>query len=175
MNLTRLFFFSNIFFVHQCGSVTAPRKIIDMDIVTPDKDSDSPAIVRDTRKTKQHLLELEALFTLLLKAEDLRNPLAISNMEKLREIKQKQRLRELEVAPTAEQKQEVLRQLKLDSEPTNEQPHDYIAKIVAAWLQDDKFASYLAIRKGKQLLLRLLPHLAADGAFGAQLVSWNSC
>ncbi|EFA05066.2 protein PAT1 homolog 1 [Tribolium castaneum] len=153
----------------QCGSVTAPRKIIDMDIVTPDKDSDSPVVVRDTRKTKQLLLELEALFTLLLKAEDLRNPLAISNMEKLHEIKQKQRLRELDLAPTPEQKQEVLKLLKQDSEPVVENPHDYIVKIVNGLLQEDKFASFLNIRKGKMLLLRLLPHLTMDG-FSAQLL-----
>ncbi|XP_044260378.1 protein PAT1 homolog 1 [Tribolium madens] len=153
----------------QCGSVTAPRKIIDMDIVTPEKDSDSPVVVRDTRKTKQLLLELEALFTLLLKAEDLRNPLAISNMEKLHEIKQKQRLRELDLAPTPEQKQEVLKLLKQDSVPVVENPHDYIVKIVNGLLQEEKFASFLNIRKGKMLLLRLLPHLTMDG-FSAQLL-----
>jgi DNA topoisomerase 2-associated protein PAT1 len=153
----------------QCGSVTAPRKIIDMDIVTPDKDTDSPVVVRETRKTKQLLLELEALFTLLLKAEDLRNPLAISNMDKLREIKQKQRLRELDLAPTPEQKQEVLRLLKQDSEPVIENPHDYIVKIVNGLLQDEKFSSFLNIRKGKMLLLRLLPHLTMD-TFSAQLL-----
>lgn len=62
-----------------------------MDIVTPDKESDSPQASRDTRKTKQLLLELEALYSLLLKAEDINNPLYLSNMEKLREMKQKQR------------------------------------------------------------------------------------
>ncbi|RZC34298.1 PAT1 -like 1 [Asbolus verrucosus] len=153
----------------QCGSVTAPRKIIDMDIVTPDKDSDNPVVVRDTRKTKQLLLELEALFTLLLKAEDLRNPLAISNMDKLREIKQKQRLRELDLAPTPEQKQEVLKLLKQDSEPVVENQHDYIVRIVGGLLQEEKFASFLNIRKGKMLLLRLLPHLSMD-SFSTQLL-----
>nr|CAI5859545.1 unnamed protein product [Callosobruchus analis] len=75
----------------QCGSVTAPRKIIDVDVVMCDKDNDTPQTSRDTRKTKQLLLELEALYALLLKAEDINNPLYVSNMEKLREIKQKQR------------------------------------------------------------------------------------
>ncbi|XP_063929726.1 protein PAT1 homolog 1 [Zophobas morio] len=157
----------------QCGSVTAPRKIIDMDIVTPDKDADSPVVVRDTRKTKQLLLELEALFSLLLKAEDLRNPLAISNMDKLREIKQKQRLRELDLAPTPEQKQEVLKLLKQDSEPIVENPLDYIVKIVNALLHEDKFSSFLNIRKGKMLLLRLLPHLASENFVGQLLDVWT--
>ncbi|CAH1956706.1 unnamed protein product [Acanthoscelides obtectus] len=75
----------------QCGSVMAPRKIIDVDIVTCDKENDTPHTSRDTRKTKQLLLELEALYALLLKAEDISNPLYVINMDKLREIKQKQR------------------------------------------------------------------------------------
>lgn len=62
-----------------------------MDVFTTEKDSDSPQVSRDTRKTKQLLLELEALYALLLKAEDIDNPLYATNMEKLREIKQKQR------------------------------------------------------------------------------------
>lgn len=63
--------------------MTAPRKIIDMDIITLEKDSESTQSSRDSRKTKQLLLELEALYTLILKAEDLKNPVAISNSEKL--------------------------------------------------------------------------------------------
>lgn len=62
-----------------------------MDIFTPDKDGDSPQVSRDSRKTKQLLLELEAIYGLFLKAEDINNPHYVTNMEKLREIKQKQR------------------------------------------------------------------------------------
>nr|XP_023024721.1 protein PAT1 homolog 1 [Leptinotarsa decemlineata] len=157
----------------QCGSVTAPRKIIDMDIVTPDKDNDTPQGSRDTRKTKQLLLELEAHYASLLKAEDINNPLYISNMEKLREMKQKQRLKELEVAPTPEQKQEILRLFKLESEPIVENQYDYIVKIIHGLLQDEKFNSFFNIRKGKMLVLRLLPHLAVD-VFSSQLLElWS--
>lgn len=81
----------NNYYSFQCGSVTAPRKIIDMDIFTPEKDGDSPQVSRDTRKTKQLLLELEVLYAFLLKAEDIANPLYKTNVEKLQEIKQKQR------------------------------------------------------------------------------------
>ncbi|XP_072381677.1 uncharacterized protein [Diabrotica undecimpunctata] len=153
----------------QCGSVTAPRKIIDMDIVTPDKETDSPQVPRDTRKTKQLLLELEALYALLLKAEDINNPLYISNMDKLREMKQKQRLRELELAPTPEQKREVLRLFKLESEIVLENQYDYIVKIFQGFVQEEKICSFLNIRKGKMLLLRLLPHLTLD-MFPSQLL-----
>lgn len=55
-----------------------------MDVISLDKDSDSPQCTRDSRKTKQLLLELEALYNLMLRAEDLKNPLAVSNAEKLK-------------------------------------------------------------------------------------------
>lgn len=54
-----------------------------MDIITLEKDSENSNNSRDSRKTKQLLLELEALYTLILKAEDLKNPVAIQNTEKL--------------------------------------------------------------------------------------------
>lgn len=136
-------------FIFQCGSITAPRKIIDMDIVTPEKDSENATTQRDTRKSKQILLELEGFYTLFLKALDLRNPLAISDMEKLRELKQKQRLRELEAAQTQEQKQEVLKLLQQESVPVVEDQKDYLVKIVNGLLQEDKFASYFNFSKGK--------------------------
>lgn len=59
------------------------------------------------------------------------------------------RLRELEQATTPEQKQEVLRLFKLESEPVVENQLEYITKLCNGFLQDDKFASYLNIRKGK--------------------------
>lgn len=133
----------------QCGSVTAPRKIIDMDIVTPDKDSEGASAPRDTRKSKQILLELEAMYTLFLKAMDLKHPLAQSDMEKLREMKQKQRLKELEAAQTAEQKQEVLKLLRQESKPPAENQHDYFVKILKGLLVDEKFASFFNFSKGK--------------------------
>ncbi|XP_050315635.1 protein PAT1 homolog 1 [Anthonomus grandis grandis] len=157
----------------QCGSVMAPRKIIDMDIVQMDKEQDVPLPSKDSRKTKQYLLELEALYSLLLKAEDIKNPLFISNMEKWREIKQKQRLKELEQATTTEQKQEVLRWFQLESEPIVENQTEYIIKICNGFVQDEKFSSFLNIRKGKMLLLRLLPHLSVD-YFSSQLLDiWS--
>ncbi|KRT80819.1 hypothetical protein AMK59_6290 [Oryctes borbonicus] len=152
----------------QCGSVTAPRKIIDMDVVTLEKELENVMVARDIRKIKQLLLELEALYSLILKAEDLSNPTALTNMEKLRELKQKQRLRELEAAPTPEQKQEVLKLLQQESIPVIENPHDYFLKVINGLMQDEKYASFLNIRKGKMLLLRILPHLNID-SFSSQL------
>lgn len=133
----------------QCGSVTAPRKIIDMDIVSPDKDSENVATPRDTRKSKQILLELEAMYTLFLKAIDLKHPLALYDMDKLREMKQKQRLKELEAAQSAEQKQEVLTLLREESRPIVEDQNDYFVKIVKNLLQEEKFNSFFNFSKGK--------------------------
>ncbi|ENN77655.1 hypothetical protein YQE_05949, partial [Dendroctonus ponderosae] len=133
-----------------CGSVTAPRKIIDMEVMQSDKEQDIPPPSKDSKKTKQYLLEIEALYSLLLKAEDINNPMYVNNMEKYREMKQKQRLRELEQAPTPEQKQEVLRLFKQEAnEPITENKLDYILKICSGFFQEEKISSFLNIRKGK--------------------------
>lgn len=153
----------------QCGSVTAPRKIIDMDIVTPDKDSENASVPRDTRKSKQILLELEVMYSLFLKAIDLKHPLALYDLEKLRELKQKQRLKELEAAQTAEQKQEVLALLREESRPQEEDQNEYFLRILKGLLQEEKFNSFFNFNKGKTLVLRLLPYLMTSDLFSAQL------
>lgn len=157
----------------QCGSVTAPRKIIDMDVVSLEKESETPSVSKDSRKTKQLLLELEVFYSYVLKAEDLVNPLAISNLKTLRDIKQKQRLKELEAAETAEQKQEILELVKKESEPILENPNDFIMKVVAGLLQDEKFNSFFNIRKGKLLVLRLLPHLMNQLFYHQEVEIWS--
>lgn len=130
--------------------MTAPRKIIDMDIVSPEKDLETSInSSRDTKKTKQLLLELEAFYNLMLKAEDLKNPMYKSNMEKLCEIKQKQRLRELDLASTSEQKQEILKCLRQESTALNENVQDYLLKVITGLFQEDKYVNFLGIRKGK--------------------------
>lgn len=59
------------------------------------------------------------------------------------------RLRELELAPTPEQKQEILKQFKKESEPIVENKYDHINKAIQGLLAEDKFCSFLNIRKGK--------------------------
>ncbi|EEB19963.1 hypothetical protein Phum_PHUM597500 [Pediculus humanus corporis] len=56
----------------QCGSVTAPRKIIDLDVV-PERQVQSPPVTnhRDSKKTKKILLELETLCLLAMDVDDL--------------------------------------------------------------------------------------------------------
>lgn len=80
----------------------------------------------------------------------------------MQELKQKQRLREIEAAPTPEQKQEVLKLLQQESMAVVEKQEDLLNKIISSLLQDEKLISFVGIRKGKMLLLRLLPHLEPD-------------
>ncbi|XP_011147431.1 protein PAT1 homolog 1 isoform X2 [Harpegnathos saltator] len=120
------------------SSVTAPRKIIDMDVV-PNSDSQSTpqSQQKDTKRTRQLLLEIERLYIILLKLEDLNNPLAVSS-----EPHQQQ---EGEAETSANKTEPELISMMLSS--------------LQQLVQDDKLASMLSIRKGKTLLLRFLPHL----------------
>ncbi|XP_061727974.1 protein PAT1 homolog 1 [Cydia pomonella] len=106
----------------QCGSVTAPRKIIDVELVggaepaaTPSRadsvaSSTAPAEVpREMRRTKQLLLDIEALYLILLRLEELNDPLAISNALILKEREEKQK--QLEAA----QKEALENELEEDS------------------------------------------------------------
>lgn len=123
-----------------------------MDVVSHDKETEanqlSLSMQRDVRKTKQTLLELETLFGLVLRLEDLNNPLAISNTLKLREIKEKQKIQQLETA-TVEEKEEILKQLQDDSLVKNDNKEDLLNKIFNGVLNDDKFSGYVGVRKGK--------------------------
>ncbi|KAM3955583.1 LOW QUALITY PROTEIN: uncharacterized protein ACR2FA_010491 [Aphomia sociella] len=100
----------------QCGSVTAPRKIIDVEVVAGDAPGSAAAsastrgsrapsrastvnhnhnpaeVPRELKRTKQLLLDIESLYLILLRLEELNDPLAISNalIMKEREEKQKQ-------------------------------------------------------------------------------------
>lgn len=73
--------------ISQCGSVTAPRKVIDMDVVGADSGtntSGSLAALSATleinmqRKSKQLLIHIESLYRLVLKLEDWEHPTALA-------------------------------------------------------------------------------------------------
>ncbi|XP_048004129.1 protein PAT1 homolog 1 isoform X2 [Leguminivora glycinivorella] len=106
----------------QCGSVTAPRKIIDVDLVGGTEPSAVPSransvasttnpaeVPREMRRTKQLLLDIEALYLILLRLEELNDPLAISNAFILKEREEKQK--QLEAA----QKEALEHELEEDS------------------------------------------------------------
>lgn len=125
-----------------------------MDIVPHEKESELNAtqntvnLQRDLRKTKQTLLELEGLFGLVLRLEDLNNPIAIANTLKLREIKEKQKIQQLETA-TMEEKEEILKALQEDSLVKNDNRDELLTKIFSGLLFEDKINNYLGVRKGK--------------------------
>lgn len=64
----------------QCGSVTAPRKIIDMEVMGSDGTNPFNATLELSaqRKSRQLLLHIETMYRTILKMEDLENPTAIA-------------------------------------------------------------------------------------------------
>jgi DNA topoisomerase 2-associated protein PAT1 len=63
----------------QCGSVTAPRKIIDMEVVSNAENGQNP--VSDStmqKRSRQILIYIEMLYKIVMKLEDLQHPLAIT-------------------------------------------------------------------------------------------------
>lgn len=77
----------------QCGSVTAPRKIIDMEIMAAEAGATTGGNLEVTaqRKCRQMLLHIETLYRVVLKLEDLKNPTAIEAVSLLREKKERER------------------------------------------------------------------------------------
>lgn len=108
----------------QCGSVTAPRKIIDVEVVgadaAPSRMSRASSVAstthptevpREMKRTKQLLLDIEALYLILLRLEELNDPLAISNALILKEREEKQK--QLEAAQKEESEQQEVANLFL--------------------------------------------------------------
>lgn len=65
----------------QCGSVTAPRKIIDMEIVGNGENggqSSGNDTLTSQKKSRQILMHIESTYKIVLKLEDLQHPMAIA-------------------------------------------------------------------------------------------------
>lgn len=136
----------------QCVSVTAPRKLIDMEIVASEG-QEGQSTQRDLKKTKQLLLEIERLYVLLLELEDAFNPQA---MEAACEAAAARALRD---PPDPE------------PEPEKVAPEELIQRMTNVLLQSDKISGFMGIRKGKAFLLRLLPHVPPNA--GLHFVLWS--
>lgn len=134
----------------QCGSVTAPRKIIDMDVVGNSDGQQNPQ-QKDMKKARQRLLEIERLYTIQLKLEDLSNPLA--------QLAEQQ----AEQAAQAEGEAEAKTPKKTAPELIN-----VMLTSLIKLQNEDKLSSILSIRKGKNLLMRFLPFLSVT-EYGSQL------
>uniref|UniRef100_A0A182IJ75 Uncharacterized protein n=1 Tax=Anopheles atroparvus TaxID=41427 RepID=A0A182IJ75_ANOAO len=138
----------------QCGSVTAPRKIIDMDVMGGDeRDVNGNGINLEhtvsQRKTRQVLLLIETLYKMVLKLEDLLNPTAIEAITLLREKRERDR--------------QCLANGGVDSFrgsvaslPEHTESFDELIAALIGSLSQDKTTSILSVRKGKILLRRIL-------------------
>jgi DNA topoisomerase 2-associated protein PAT1 len=63
----------------QCGSVTAPRKIIDMEVVSnAESGQNSLSELTIQKKSRQILMHIEMLYKIVLKLEDFQHPMAIA-------------------------------------------------------------------------------------------------
>uniref|UniRef100_U5EYQ0 Uncharacterized protein n=1 Tax=Corethrella appendiculata TaxID=1370023 RepID=U5EYQ0_9DIPT len=156
----------------QCGSVTAPRKIIDMEIFTTDVISSSAVgggtggtvavgnnnqinitttELTSQRKSRQILLHIEILYKCVLKLEDLKNPVAIEAKILAKQKKDKERQLAIEE-----------NRLDLDQEGGDEdnddeveETYDELLEKLLSGIGPDKIHSVLSVRKGKVLLRRI--------------------
>ncbi|XP_035796423.1 protein PAT1 homolog 1-like [Anopheles albimanus] len=127
------------------GSCTTPRKLIEMSSVGENEQSCGANIAVATaeyslvqRKVRNVLLLIENLYTLVLKMEDLGNPLAVEAARLLRE----KRLREGELAAT----------FPVD---VDERSFSGLVTALVSSVSQDAITAMLGVRKGKILLRRL--------------------
>ncbi|KAK9507901.1 hypothetical protein O3M35_007665 [Rhynocoris fuscipes] len=114
----------------QVGSVMAPRKIIDTDVV---ESVDCSSTMTTSKKVKQLLLEIEHMFSSVLLAEEVMSPLSTNE--------------------------------------DNIDPNELFSKIVQTLLKDDKLKAVINVRKGKTLVLRVLPHTNVSGPLAHKLIT----
>ncbi|XP_070503592.1 protein PAT1 homolog 1 [Chironomus tepperi] len=143
----------------QCGSVTAPRKIIDMEVVS-NAENGQNAISDSTmqKRSRQILIYIEMLYKIVMKLEDLQHPLAIAATIILKEKREKQRiLMEQEAKGDLEDISIGSTKSSISlNEP--ESQIDLMTKLLNI-IQLEKIPGVLAVRKGRSLLKRLFPHI----------------
>lgn len=115
----------------QVGSVTAPRKIIDVDYNVLESSDSAP--LRAPCRTRRILLEIEWMYDVLLKIEE-------------------------------------LNYFNCGSGKTDE-PVDIASDCINKILNDNKFLHIMEIRKGRNVVLRLIAHLGNAGPLIRQLIS----
>ncbi|KFB44230.1 hypothetical protein ZHAS_00012123 [Anopheles sinensis] len=139
----------------QCGSVTAPRKIIDMEVMGgEERDANGNGMNMEhsvsQRKTRHVLLLIETLYRIVLKLEDLQNPTAIEAFVLLREKRQRER-NLLNADGGTGGCRGTLAEL-----PERDETYDELVAALIGNLSQDKTTSILGVRKGKILLRRSL-------------------
>lgn len=153
----------------QCGSVTAPRKIIDMDIVGADSSSSSTSTneLSAQRRSRQILMHIETLYRVALRLEDFENPTAIATALIVKERKEKERQLALEqeriealIAQNKENQANANVNNKTESGSTSirssmslserpEETKDDLLSRVFTGLTAEKIMQMINIRKGK--------------------------
>lgn len=139
----------------QCGSVTAPRKIIDQDVVAETSTNSGVAVnseVLSQRKSRQILLHVESLYKVLLKMEDLCNPLAIEAKQLLKEKKERERLIAIERGQLLDEQNNLT--VNGTDTDTEETFASLLEKLLPG-LTPDGTLLVLSVRKGKLLLKRI--------------------
>jgi DNA topoisomerase 2-associated protein PAT1 len=167
----------------QCGSVTAPRKIIDMEVVGPDANSQigPTSEISAQRKSRQILLHIETMYKIVLKLEDLKNPIAITTALILKEKREaKEAIEQAAGAAIAQHEAEQQQQKNDNSTPASkillattvrtdsiklselETRADLLPRLLAG-LIGEKVTQMMMVRKGRTLLKRALPHITDCG------------
>lgn len=143
----------------QCGSVTAPRKIIDQDVVAETTANSGAAVnseVLSQRKSRQILLHVESLYKIVLKMEDLSNPLAIEAKQLLKEKRERERLLALERGQQVdEQNNLTMNGVDGSSQETQEDTFDSMMEKLLPGVTAEGVLMALSVRKGKLLLKRI--------------------
>ncbi|XP_037947428.1 protein PAT1 homolog 1 isoform X2 [Teleopsis dalmanni] len=185
----------------QYGSVTAPRKIIDADIMSGELNDNlsnnlsaakasgqgiklpnvttgnfHDITISAQRKSRHILLHIETLYRIVLKLDDLENPDAIATiiMKKKKESERIAALEQLENAnKTPEERaaeatnpQTVNPVLKNKFAYEIETKEALVDKLIAG-LKHEKVMAMMNIRKGKNLIRRIMPYLVDNP------VRWN--
>ncbi|KAH8354237.1 hypothetical protein KR084_004327 [Drosophila pseudotakahashii] len=173
----------------QYGSVTAPRKIIDADIMSgesntgteanPSSSSTSstplpPSASHDVnpssmRKSRHILLLIETLYRYLLKLEDLESPevMATIELKKKKEAERIAALEQLELANKTPEERAAEAANPATMNPQLKNKFNYevetnaaLVNKLKAGLAFDKVVSMMNVRKGKILLRRIMPFIA---------------
>uniref|UniRef100_A0A182Y8C9 mRNA decay factor PAT1 domain-containing protein n=1 Tax=Anopheles stephensi TaxID=30069 RepID=A0A182Y8C9_ANOST len=152
----------------QCGSVTAPRKLIDADVMAGDQLNGNGGITAaeqslTQRKARHVLLLIETLYNLLLKLEDKLNPIAIATAKVLREKQLRDHANMVGTAYSNGGCPGKLENFKANGvtngcnnglEP--EESFDELCECLLGQLSQEKVTSILGVRKGRNLLRRTL-------------------
>ncbi|KFB51673.1 AGAP007440-PA-like protein [Anopheles sinensis] len=167
----------------QCGSVIAPRKIIDQDVVVDRSvaeggsaaasaggsgtgsgtNSSSSDTAAHQRRSRQVLLHVENLYRLVLRLEDMSNPLAIEAKQQMKEKRAKERLLAQQENRATDEQNNVgggpsKQQQQAASGNVSEVEQDTIENLlerILPGLNAEGVLRLLSVRKGKLLLKRI--------------------